>query len=892
MRRIRGVSERPRGVRGWLAVVLATGLVVASSALALAPAAPASALSGGDFMPGLIISDTLFYDSGAMTESQIQQFLAAKGSGLAGYSFNVGTRAALYAPSGTLRCAEFDGGTLAASTIIYRAQVACGISAKVLLVTLQKEQGLITKGAPSQGALDRAMGYACPDTAPCAPTTLGFGNQVYSGALQFITYKVNGFARQPGWNSIGYSPNAACGATTLYLQNYATAALYNYTPYQPDAAALANLSGTGDGCSSYGNRNFWVYYNTWFGSTLGLTPYPVVGPTMSGNSTLGTALTAVPGPWGGSPTFSYQWLRCTANPGVVVDVVPSGCAVIAGASGASYVSAAPDLGRYIAVLVTGTNSHGSMTSGTVLPAAIGTPANITTPSVSGSSTLGTPWTLDVGTWTGSPSLGIFWLRCTSPRTTPFTAVPTGCAAIPGANGSTYVSTSADLGQYLTAQVAGSNPIGFSLAGAISTVPLGLPSNTALPTVSGTMLLGSSLNLNTGVWGGTPTPTLGIFWLRCNDPVGTGFTAVPAGCTPIAGANSAHYVVTVADLGKYLTAQVAGSNSRGFSLAGAISTTKATGSAPVNTALPSVSGAVAVGSTWTVSTGTWSGSPTFGIFWLRCNNPIGSGFTQVPAGCTAIGGANSASYVVTSADAGKYVTVQVAGSNALGFSLAGAVSTTAITGGTSAAPTVTTLPIVSGATAMGSTWTVTMGSWTGGPTFGIFWLRCNNPIGSGFAQVPAECSAISGANSSSYTSTAADVGKYLTAQIAGSNASGFGLAGATNGYPVQTLASSPLVPVNVVAPSVTGSSGQGSAWSVTTGIWRGAATLGIFWLRCDDAISSAFTAVPSGCAAISGANGPTYTSGPADAGKYLTAQVAATGTAGFSLAGARNASAVS
>jgi len=56
------------------------------------------------------------------------------------------------------------------------------------------------------------------------------------------------------------------------LQNKATAALYYYTPYQPNAAALANLGGTGDGCSSYGNRNFWVYYNNWFGSTTAPTP--------------------------------------------------------------------------------------------------------------------------------------------------------------------------------------------------------------------------------------------------------------------------------------------------------------------------------------------------------------------------------------------------------------------------------------------------------------------------------------------------------------------------------------------------------------------------------------------------------------------------------------------
>jgi hypothetical protein len=51
------------------------------------------------------------------------------------------------------------------------------------------------------------------------------------------------------------------------ILNQATANLYDYTPYVPNSAALNNLYGLGDGCSSYGNRNFWRIYNDWFGST-------------------------------------------------------------------------------------------------------------------------------------------------------------------------------------------------------------------------------------------------------------------------------------------------------------------------------------------------------------------------------------------------------------------------------------------------------------------------------------------------------------------------------------------------------------------------------------------------------------------------------------------------
>ncbi|AWB95914.1 hypothetical protein DCE93_09765 [Agromyces badenianii] len=67
-------------------------------------------------------------------------------------------------------------------------------------------------------------------------------------------------------NAVRYHPNAACGTKDVRVQNKATAALYYYTPYTPNAAALNNLYGTGDACSAYGNRNFWRMYNDWFGS--------------------------------------------------------------------------------------------------------------------------------------------------------------------------------------------------------------------------------------------------------------------------------------------------------------------------------------------------------------------------------------------------------------------------------------------------------------------------------------------------------------------------------------------------------------------------------------------------------------------------------------------------
>lgn len=252
--------------------VLAAGVVVQG------PASPASALNGSDFDPGNIISDSEFYDGAAMTEAEIQSFLNSNAGVLKTLRQDVATRAKeVSQTTGNLICEEIKGGSkLLASTIIYRAQVACGISAKVILVTLQKEQGLITKSNPTDWNINQALGYGCPDDGGCSDSYEGFGYQVYTGTRQFKTYKAANYAKQPGTYQIGYHPSSACGTTSVKISNYATAALYNYTPYVPNAAALANLNGVGDKCSSYGNRNFWYYYNTWFGDSTPIKPASTV----------------------------------------------------------------------------------------------------------------------------------------------------------------------------------------------------------------------------------------------------------------------------------------------------------------------------------------------------------------------------------------------------------------------------------------------------------------------------------------------------------------------------------------------------------------------------------------------------------------------------------------
>lgn len=256
---------------GWAAVFTAIALV-ASILSVVAPAQRAEAANANDFNPGYIISDKAFFNSGAMNASSIQSFLKSKGGTCASGSTCLSNyKQATNSIAATANCKAYSGSkSESAASIIAKVSVACGINPQVLLVMLQKEQGLVTATSPSDLKYKIAMGYACPDTAACDSKYFGFHNQVYNAASQFKQYtRLPNRQYKIGNVAIQYHPNAACGSSVVNIQNQATANLYNYTPYQPNAAAMANLGGTGDSCSAYGNRNFWRYFSDWFGSPTG-----------------------------------------------------------------------------------------------------------------------------------------------------------------------------------------------------------------------------------------------------------------------------------------------------------------------------------------------------------------------------------------------------------------------------------------------------------------------------------------------------------------------------------------------------------------------------------------------------------------------------------------------
>ena len=230
------------------------------------------------FMPGRIIDDGVMTNKTTMSASDIQAFLNSKMPtcdtwGTQPYG---GTTRAQYAvsrgvstPFTCLKDYVENGKTSA--QIIYDVSQAYNINPQVMIVLLQKEQGLVTDDWPWPIQYQSATGYGCPDTAPCDTQYYGLTNQLDWSAKMFRAILNN----SPTWytpyvlgdNYIQYSPDASCGGSVVNIQNRSTQALYNYTPYQPNQGAINADWGTAP-CGAYGNRNFYLYFNSWFGTTL------------------------------------------------------------------------------------------------------------------------------------------------------------------------------------------------------------------------------------------------------------------------------------------------------------------------------------------------------------------------------------------------------------------------------------------------------------------------------------------------------------------------------------------------------------------------------------------------------------------------------------------------
>jgi hypothetical protein len=215
--------------------------------------------------------------------------------------------------------------------------------------------------------------------------------------------------------------------------------------------------------------------------------------------------------------------------------------------------------------------------------------------------------------------------------------------------------------------------------------------------------------------------------------------------------------------------------------------------PLNVTPPSISGNAQVGSLLTAAPGTWKGKALkYAYQWLRCDS---SG-----ASCSAITGARTQTYSLSTADAGATARVIVTATNRNGSAAATSAATgvisTATTGSPSAgtSPSNTSPPTISGTAQQGQTLTASTGSWSGTTpiSYAYQWQRCDS--------AGASCVPVVGASGSSYLLAAADVGSTMRVSVTANNSAGSATA-------------SSLATALVTAPPNTTNSVQGQV------LWR-------------------------------------------------------------------------
>ncbi|MDO4979145.1 MAG: dockerin type I repeat-containing protein [Candidatus Saccharibacteria bacterium] len=263
----------------------------------------ASAANFSKFQPGYLLSDYVMTDYNSMDTAAIQKFLKSKNP-CNGDASDIAEVRKKYpntqwnVKNGKYVCMADDTfynkdtkKYMTAAEVINFAAKEYKINPRVLIVLLQKEQGLVTDLAPNSVQYRSATGYGCPDNAPCDEAYYGFYNQVTNAAALF-RYVMDGYSTKyyPAGKTVSilYHPYNDCGSQSVTIKNRATSALYRYTPYVPNKAALNAYPGTGDQCSSYGNRNFVGYYQDWFGDPLAEKASTT---TTTNNNTGGTSTT-------------------------------------------------------------------------------------------------------------------------------------------------------------------------------------------------------------------------------------------------------------------------------------------------------------------------------------------------------------------------------------------------------------------------------------------------------------------------------------------------------------------------------------------------------------------------------------------------------------------------
>jgi hypothetical protein len=551
--------------------------------------------------------------------------------------------------------------------------------------------------------------------------------------------------------------------------------------------------------------------------TLPYGPSPIVGSN----------ITATSGVWSSIPAASsltLQWQR-SSDGNTWLD--------IAGATSNTYSVSAIDNGFAFRVKSTAVNVNGTSISNSTATGYSAPLYNVQLPVTRGYLVVGQVLDASDGVWSSSytTNLSYRWQRVCSGST----------STISGALTPTYTIVEDDIGCSVLVQVTGSTLLGSAVAVSPSRGLVTIVGNTATPVVSGALRVGGTLSVTSGTWVGSPNLT--YRWQSSTD--GNIWDT-------ISGATSSTYVLNAAQAGSYIRAQVLGSKSSAASVAYVIvATTTSTAVVPAlsitNSVAPAVTGSWTEGTTLSASNGSWSTSGTFTYQWQSSSD--NSTWADIAS-------ATLATFVLTSSQASKYVRVKVYNSTSNGDGIAYSVPRFKV-----GSPYNTALPTISGTLRIGSTQTVTTGTWSNTPTsYSYQWQKSAD----GISWVD-----LSGETASTYAPTFDVANLQIRVSVGAGNA-------VETATVTTSVISSFLPPQATAIPAITGTKTVGQTLTSSSGTWP--STSGGYVYQWQKSSDNGVTWTN-----IAGATASTYVLVAADAGYQIRSQVSLTANAGSSSA---------
>jgi hypothetical protein len=555
------------------------------------------------------------------------------------------------------------------------------------------------------------------------------------------------------------------------------------------------------------------------------TAVPVVTLPYANIPIVGATLTSTSGSWSAVPAvslISYKWQKSNDSGTNWVDI-PS-------ATAATYLVSATDIGFILRSSVTVANTNGSTTSNSAATGVTAPIYNIAAPVVRGLLVVGQVLDASDGVWS-SPytiNLSYTWRRDNS--------------AISGAISPSYTLTESDIGTSISVQVTATTLLGSLsvLSGQRGLVTI--VGNTVLPVITGSLRVGGTLSVSTGTWIGTPASNTYQWQSSVN---GTDWDS-------ISGATNATFVIQANQAGLFLRAQVFGNKTSSASVVYRITaSTLSTAMVPAlniqNTALPVVSGAWTEGTTISTTTGSWSATGTFTYQWQSSSDN---------STWADISGATSSTFVLTSSEASKYVRVQIVNTTSSGAGIAQSASRSKV-----GAPFNTALPAISGTLKIGSTQTVSTGTWSNTPTsYSYQWQKSSDGI---------SWINLSDETANTYVPTFDVANLQIRVNVGGVNT-------VDTATVTSAVISGFVPPQATVVPAITGTRTTGQTLTSSSGTWPSTSSGYLYqWQRSSDG-GVTWTS-------ISGATSSTYVLATADAGYQIRSQVSLTANAGSSSA---------